>query len=253
MRMKKRILINCIQALSALLFMLLAWGIAYLSFGNELLVPSLFDCAEEFGKLLVSGSFWLAVANTLLRTLGAFAVSLVLAGIMAVISYMLPSFGRFFMPIVSALRSLPTLAVLLILLVWWGVGFAPVAVAFLSLFPMLYAGISAALSQVDNELVEMSRAYKVPLKKQITQLYIPSALPYVLRESGAAVSFSLKLVVSAEVIANTAKSLGGLLQEAKNYSEIPMLFALVGVAFIIGFIFELVCVGIANAVERRVK
>lgn len=251
--MKKRILTNCIQTLFALLFMLLAWGIAYLSFGNELLVPSLFDCAQEFGKLLVSGAFWRAIANTLLRTLGAFSVSLILAGIMAVISYILPSFGRFFMPIVSALRSLPTLAVLLILLVWWGVGFAPVAVAFLSLFPMLYAGISAALSQVDNELVEMSRAYKVPLKKQITQLYIPSALPYILRESGAAVSFSLKLVVSAEVIANTAKSLGGLLQEAKNYSEIPTLFALVGVSFVIGLILELVCVGIANVVERRVR
>ena len=251
--MKKRILTNCIQTLFALLFMLLAWGIAYLSFGNELLVPSLFDCAQEFGKLLVSGAFWRAIANTLLRTLGAFSVSLILAGIMAVISYILPSFGRFFMPIVSALRSLPTLAVLLILLVWWGVGFAPVAVAFLSLFPMMYAGISAALSQVDNELVEMSRAYKVPLKKQITQLYIPSALPYILRESGAAVSFSLKLVVSAEVIANTAKSLGGLLQEAKNYSEIPTLFALVGVSFVIGLILELVCVGIANVVERRVR
>ncbi len=251
--MKKRILINCIQALSALLFMLVAWGIAYLSFGNELLVPSLSDCVKEFWDLLGSGSFWLAVANTLLRTLGAFVVSFLLAGILAVISYLLPSFGRFLMPIVSALRSLPTLAILLILLVWWGAGFAPVAVAFLSLFPMLYAGISAALSQVDNELVEMSRAYKVPLKKQITELYIPSALPYVLRESGAAVSFSLKLVVSAEVLASTAKSLGGMLQEAKNYSEVSRLFALVGVAFLIGLIMELVCVSIANAVERRVK
>ena len=127
------------------------------------------------------------------------------------------------------------------------------AVAFLSLFPMLYAGILAALKEVDGELITMSRVYGVPMKKQIRELYIPSVLPYVLRESGAAVSFSLKLVVSAEVLVMTSKSLGGMLFEAKNYSEIPLLFALVGVTFLIGLALEYLFVWIADSVERRVK
>ena len=74
------------------------------------------------------------------------------------------------------------------------------------------------------------------------------------REAGAAVSFSLKLVVSAEVICNTNKSLGGLMQTAKTFNlDMATLFALVSLAFLLGLVLELLGVWAANFVERRVK
>jgi NitT/TauT family transport system permease protein len=115
---------------------------------------------------------------------------------------------------------------------------------------MLYAGMSAALSQVDGELLEMSRVYRVPMKRRILQLYLPSVSPYVLREAGAAVSFSLKLVVSAEVLANTYKSLGGMMQDAKLFQEMPTLFALVALTFLFGLVLELIGEWTANFVEN---
>jgi len=151
------------------------------------------------------------------------------------------------------LRSMPILAVLLILLSFLGAGQAPIAVAFLSLFPMLYAGISAALLGVDRHLIEVSRVCGTPLWRKVTAIYLPLSAPYVLKESAAALSFSLKLIVSAEVLAYTAKSLGGMMQEAKIYSEIPQLFALVVTAFIVGLILEMAVGLLASAVEKRVK
>lgn len=103
---------------------------------------------------------------------------------------------------------------------------------------MLYAGISAALASVDPKLVEMSRVYRVPVRKRIFGLYLPSAAPYALREASAALSFSLKLTVSAEVLANTYQSLGGMLQEAKLYVEMPSLFALTILVLATGFLLE---------------
>ena len=244
---------NVWQTAAALLFILLIWSIAYAAVGNDLLVPSVGDCLKEIGRLLTDGGFWRAFLHTFLRVFYAFGISFVLALILALISYMVPWFSRFLSPIVSMFRSLPTLAVLLILLVWAGAAKAPVAVAFLSLFPMLYAGMAAALSQVDNELLEMSRVYRVPLKKRVLDLYLPSMSPYVLREAGAAISFSLKLVVSAEVLANTYKSLGGMMQESRLYLEMPTLFALVALTFLFGLALEFIGIWTANFVERRVK
>ena len=247
------VLKNLVQTLIALVFILVLWGVAHVVVGNELLVPNVGDCLKEVGRLLTDGVFWRAFLHTFSRVLYAFGLSFALALIFALVAYMVPWVGQILSPIVSMLRSLPTLAVLLILLVWAGAAKAPIIVAFLSLFPMLYAGMSAALSQVDAELVEMSRVYRVPLKKQIFQLYLPSALPYVLREAGAAVSFSLKLVVSAEVVAQTYKSLGGMLQDAKFYAEMPKMFALVTLTFLFGLALELIGAWVANFVERRVK
>lgn len=251
--MKKRLLKNGIQAFVVLALVLCAWCVAYFIAGNELLVPTFSDCMSELGRLLGQGGFWQGVGYTLLRVLLAFGVSFVLAVALAVFAYVYPTFGRCVSLVVSVLRTLPTLAVALILLVWWGADDAPVAVAFLSLFPMLYTGVSSALSQVDGELVEMSRVYKVPLRKRITRLYLPSATPYALREAGSAAAFALKLVVSAEVLVNTYKSLGGMMQEARIYLNIPTLFALVCATTVLGVAIELICGGIARAVERRVK
>ena len=239
--------------MAAIAFLLAVWFVAYFAVGNELLIPPISDSLKEVGALLVSGGFWKGLLFTLLRALFAFAISFVLAVIFAVVAYLYPSFGSFLSPLGSVLRSMPILAVLLILLSFLNAGQAPIAVAFLSLFPMLYAGILAALSGVDKHLIEISRVHGTPVWRRVTAIYLPLSAPYVLKESAAALSFSLKLIVSAEVLTNTAKSLGGMMQDAKVYAEIPQLFALVGVAFFVGLLLETAVGLIASAVEKRVK
>ncbi|MBQ8292105.1 MAG: ABC transporter permease subunit [Clostridia bacterium] len=251
--MKKSIGKNALQSLVALAVIVGVWLIAHAVVGNELLVPSFSDCIRQVGRLLTSSTFWTAFLRSLGRVFLAFAVSLVFALVFALVAYLLPSFGWFFAPIVSVLRSVPTLCVLLIILVWTTADVAPTVVAFLSLFPILYTGISAGLRGVDKELVEMSKVYKVSWKKRIFSLYLPAALPYVTRECVAGLSFSLKLVVSAEVLAGTYGSLGSLMQEAKIYAEMPTLFALVIVTFLTGFLLEWFGELFAAWVERRVK
>lgn len=252
-KIKGRVWKNLLQTAVALVALVVVWVAAHALVGNELLIPDFSACLKEVGKMLGKAAFWTAFWNTFRRVLIAFALSFAFAAFFAVIAYLVPWFCRILSPLVSFLRSLPTLAVLLIILVWSGAAVAPVVVAFLSLFPMLYAGILAALNEVDGALVDMSRVYRVPLRKQIFDLYLPSAAPYVLRESGAALAFSLKLVVSAEVLANTYRSLGGLMQEAKLYYEMPTLFALVLLAFSLGLILETLGALAAELVERRVK
>ncbi len=241
------------QTLAAILFLIAVWVAAYLAAGNELLVPSFSDCGKEVGRLLCSGAFWRGLLHSLLRTLAAFSVSFFLAVIFAVLSSTVPSFATFFAPVVSALRSLPVLAVLLILLTLFGANSAPVVVAFLSLFPMLYAGLTAALHGIDKKLIDMAKVCGIPVWKRVFHIYIPLASPYALREMGAALSLSLKLIVSAEVLANTAKSLGGMMQEAAILSNAAQLFALVGVAFLVGLLLEGVISVLAIGIEKRMK
>ncbi len=251
--MKKLILKTAWQTLAAILFLVAVWAYVYFVTGNELLVPSLGDSFVKMGELLVSATFWAALGMSLLRALAAFGISFAFALIFAVVAYLVPLVGRFLAPVVSALRSLPVLAVLLILLSVLGAAGAPIAVAFLSLFPMLYTGILAALSGISKELIDISRVHGTPVWRKVTRIYLPLSAPYILREAGGALAFSLKLIVSAEVLASTAKSLGGMMQEAKIWGELPQLFALVFVTFLVGLILELAASMVATYAEKRIK
>lgn len=241
---------NLLWFLSAFLFLWLVWQIAYKVADNEYLIPSFSATMREGIRLFGQYSFWRAFDATCLRTLLAFSVSFAAALVLSVVAYLLPAFGKFLAPVVSVLRSLPTMAIILILLIWTTPKAAPVIVAFLAVFPLLYAGMSAALSSVPSELREMSRVYRIPHVKRIFGLYIPCAAPYLLRESAAALSFSLKLVVSAEVLSNTFQSLGGLLQEARIYLEMPRMFALTLTVLITGLLLEGVGTLFARAAAR---
>ena len=241
--MKKVIVKNCIQALLFAVTFIGVWTAVYYIVGNDILLPSFFDCCKAIFVLLSSAEFWQAFLGSLQRVCIAFIFSFTLGGCFAIVSYLYPSFSKWISPVVAFLRALPTLVVLLIILVWTGAGVAPVIVAFLSLFPVLYTGIYGALLGVDKKLVEMSNVYKVPLKLQVTKMYIPCVLPQVYVSAGAGVSFAIKLVVSAEVLARTAHSLGNAVQELQIYMQTAETFALALLLCLFGAVFE--CLGLA--------
>lgn len=216
----------------------LAWVIVHASVKNEWIFPSLSDTLKRAVGYLGEKSFYRAFGNTLWRTFRAFFLSLIPATALGVIAYLLPLFRKIFSPLVKILRATPTMAIILIILISTTPDEAPVSVAFLALFPMLYTSAEAALSSVDPSLVQMSKVYRVPLQKQIWGLYLPTAAPYAVKEWSAALSFSLKLVVSAEVLANTYISLGGMMQQARIFVEVPELFALTILTVLTGFLLE---------------
>ena len=228
------------------------WIVAYFCVGNDLLLPSFGETVKEFFLLWIDGAFWSALGVTLLRVLSAFVLSFALAVLTAVFSYLYPSFRAFFAPILAVLRSMPVLAVLLIILVWTNDGVEPVIVAFLSLYPILYTQTLTAICGVDDKLLQMSRAYRVPKSVQITKLYIPSVAPVLIKACGSALGFGVKLTVSAEVLARSKHSLGVLMQDVRGF-DLPQLFALVIVACVLGFVIEYAFTCVAERMQRGTK
>ena len=73
-------------------------------------------------------------------------------------------------------------------------------------------------------------------------------LPSAVKLAGAGLALTLKLMVAAEVLAQTANSLGGLMNLAKTYLETAELLALLLVTVAAGLLFE----GAAKLISRRI-
>ena len=139
---------------------------------------------------------------------------------------------------VLVLRVIPTLAVTLMLLLWSTPHQAPVIVVFLMLFPISYAQLSAALRGIDAQLAEMAQVYGVSLRDRIFRIYIPQMLPALFAQAGANLSLALKVAVSAEVLAYTYVSIGGMMQTANSFLEIARMFALTISIIVLGGLLE---------------
>ena len=237
--MKKQRLYNFIFSALAIVALWVAWIIAYYSVRNDYVVPSFQKTFIEMGHLLAEGDFWRAFASTVLRTLWAFLVSLVLGVGFALLSCFVRPVRAFLAPVMSVLRTVPTMALVLILLLWTSPARAPIVISALVLFPAFYAAVLASLDEVRGEYGELVRAFKVSRSRQALKLYLPLAAPPVLGQTGAIFSLGLKITVSGEVLSLTARSIGGMMQWAQStLMNMPRLIALTLLVILVGFAFE---------------
>src|SRR5699024_4286989 len=117
----------------------------------------------------------------------------------------------------------------------------PVIVSALVLFPAVYAAALAALDEVGENYGELTRAFRVPLLRRIGKMYLPLAAPVMLKQAGGIFSLGLKVVISGEVLASTYRSLGGMMQDAQMYLNMPRLMALTLLVLLMGFALEGLC------------
>ena len=73
------------------------------------------------------------------------------------------------------------------------------------------------------------------------QLYLPLTAPPLMKQFGAIFSMGLKITVSGEVLASTYQSIGGMMQSAKMFVQLPELIALTILIVLLGFFIEGIC------------
>jgi osmoprotectant transport system permease protein len=108
--------------------------------------------------------------------------------------------------LVNALRALPTLGVLLLAVLLWGLGLVPPIVALMLLgIPPLLAGTYAGLAAVDRTVVDAARSMGMSELQVLFRVEVPNALPLIM---GGLRTATLQVVATATVAAYA--SLGGL-------------------------------------------
>ncbi len=211
--------------LGAVLFVAV-WWIAAAVYDKELIFPTPFGALEELRTVLTKAWFWRGFALSAVRALFGFVAACLLAVLCAYAGKAVPAVRSVLAPVVGILRSLPTMSVILLLVLWVSDQFSPILVAGLVIFPVLYSGIDAALCAIPRELEETARLYAPSKTYRFRKVYLPLSAPAFLHVAGGAASLTLKLTVAAEVLAQTRNSLGLLMQQTRIYFRIGRLMAI---------------------------
>jgi NitT/TauT family transport system permease protein len=207
---------------------------------SEYILPSVGQTINALFSVLGKGEFYLAFLSTLLRSLIAFIISFVLAFVFAFFSARNTIVRKIIEPIISVIRALPTIAIILLLLFWTNSKVAPVIVTLLVVLPTSYTHLISAFESIDKTSVEASWVDGADQKQSFALVEFPQIAPAFFKAIGGGVSLNFKLMVAAEVLAQTANSIGYMLNVSKVYFEIPTLMALVLVAVVFGVVVEFI-------------
>ena len=248
---KNSIKSSIIGSIVGVLAIFALWFLLYWIVANAYVIPSPIEVIKASFLNFINGGFYIHLSSTVLRVIIALTLSFSLGVFLAVLSHLFKGFGNVMLPIVSVIRSLPVLAVLLIILVFVSRAAAPIIVCVLSILPIVYSQTLNYLNSISVEQREVLKVYKVPLKNQIFSVYLKGYFPLFIKESTTLFAFSLKLVVSAEILANVFKSIGGDISNAASYSNVTLMSALTLAICLIGLIVEFMGKWICYKMEKK--
>jgi sulfonate transport system permease protein len=166
------------------------------------------------------------------------AVGLVLGlgvGITAgVIGGLLKSGEYLFNGVVSILNTIPLLAILPLMIVWFGIDELTkvLLISFGAGVPM-YLNLFAAIRGVDNRLIEMARSTGAGTGRLIRRVLLPGALPGFLVGLRFSLAYSVLGLVAAETI-NANAGLGFMITRAQTFLRTDQVFVGLAVYAIIG-------------------
>jgi sulfonate transport system permease protein len=131
-------------------------------------------------------------------------------------------------PTVAAFRTVPSLAWVPLLLLWFGIDETPklLLIGIGAFFP-IYTTTASALGHVDAHLVEVGRAYGRHGASLLTTVMLPAAAPALVNGLRLGLANAWLFLVAAELIASS-KGLGFLLIDSQNTGRTDvMLLAIV--------------------------
>ena len=167
--------------------------------------------------------------NTLLATVIAFALSGVAGVLAGLILFELPRVKRMVDPFLTALNSMPRIALAPLFILWFGIELtSKVALAFSLGFFIVLLSTYAGIRNVDPVLMRLSRSLGCTPWQQFTKIMLPWAVPSVFAGLKLALIYSFLGVVTSEMLASKV----GLGQLIMYYSGILRMDAVLGILLV---------------------
>lgn len=205
---------------------LVLWeGIARLELVSTYVLPPISGVAVEMWHMLLSGILLKHLGVSLVRVLAGFLIGAGVGAGLGMVTGLSPRVERLLDPTLQALRSIPSLAWVPLLLLWMGIGESPklTLIAIGAFFPV-YLSVVSGIRNVDRKLVEVGETYAFSRVELVRRIILPASLPSVMTGLRTGLGVAWLYVVAAEMIA-AHSGLGFLLTDGRELSRADLIFA----------------------------
>lgn len=206
-------------------FWILVWEAASLMVGSPILLAGPIDTLLHLAALVPQASFWATLASSFGRIAIGFAAGFLGALVLGICAQRHAGLRELLAPAFDALKSIPLVCIIVLLLLWAGSRRVSGLAVFLVVFPAIYfcvlEGLDAQKTGLREELEAMGVSHiRIFLVDTWQQL-----LSYLVATSRNVCGMAWKAGVAAEVIGTPRGTIGEAVYQSKLLLETADLFA----------------------------
>jgi ABC-type nitrate/sulfonate/bicarbonate transport system permease component len=214
---------------------------------NGALVPRPTAVAQRTFEIAASGTLLWPLGNTLYLLFVAYLGASAIAIMAGLVMGRFPAIRDLLEPTLEAVRPLPKIALLplLILLLGLGTPMKLTVVGLTAFFPVLINTIQGAKG-VDTVLIDTARTFGVGALATLRKIILPAAMPLILAGMRIGLGLALIVVVTTEMVVGTG-GLGFLIVDMQRSFKVLDMYAWLVILAVVGLVLNALFV----TVERR--
>jgi ABC-type nitrate/sulfonate/bicarbonate transport system permease component len=213
--------------------------------------PSYLPPTSRIASALVAeagtGSFWSAVADTLIGWALGLLIAVVAGVVVGVVIGSVPLLRALTASTVEFLRPIPSVALIPLAVLLYGTALqSTLLLVVYAAFWQVLVQVLYGVADVDPVADETARSYRLGAWARVRYLLWPTALPYVFTGVRLAAAVALVLAVTTELIIGSP-GLGAEIGVAQSSNAVPTMYALIVVTGLLGVAINLA----ARLAERK--
>lgn len=186
--------------------------------------------------------------HTFYTTIVGFAVAVGVGLLLGMLVGASPGVYRGLYPIMVGLNSIPKVALVPILVIWFGIGTIPAIITAFSIafFPIM-VNVATGLATIEPEMRDVLRSLGATRWQILRKVGLPRAMPFLFASLKVAITLAFIGAVVSETVASD-QGIGYLMMSASARFDVPLVFAGLLIIALMGVVmYELFAV-----IERRV-
>lgn len=213
-----------VARLCGLLTVFTAWQ--WLSFHlSPMILVSVQEATSQLVALLGKQVFWQSLSVSLLRLGLALCLAIALGFSLGVLSGRFVWLKHYLEPLRWVLMSVPPVVVVLLAMLWFGLGDTMVVfIVVLLLSPTIYVNIQKGVEQIDPKWLELAEVYAFSTVQKLTCIYIPAISAPLCSAMVAVCCSGVRILVLAEVL-GADQGIGFELANARGHFDMADLYA----------------------------
>ncbi|WP_442918784.1 ABC transporter permease [Leucobacter sp. USHLN153] len=214
-------------------------------------LPGPWAVVEAGIELAERGELWLHIAISVQRVIIGFLCGSVIALAFAAVVGLSRAGNILLAPLLVALRAVPSLAWVPLLILWFQVGEESkiILIAIGAFFPV-YTTVADSLRHVDPQLVEAGRTFGLRGWSLFRTVQLPAVVPSVVSGLRLALAQAWLFLVAAELIA-ASMGLGWMLNDSQQTGRVDRILLAIVLLALLGTISNAILVLLEKAVFRR--
>lgn len=211
--------------LFGVILIIVIWELLSLLIGeNVFILPGPIESLKYAWYLLSNSYVYYCIFQSLLKMILGFIISFALSLIIGIISGSNEIIKYILEPLISLLRSIPTVSLVYLFLLLVGIKIAPILIVILVAFPILFENIVAGIENVPEHIEYAARVDGSSFFKTLLKIKLPIAKPYILAGVYSSIGLAFKIEIMAEVITGSSSNgLGSAIVAAQRSDPTNML------------------------------